>query len=179
MQKAAKKAMNEILLNMSGYAVKQLISTVFLKGIEEANWKTKLGQIDSLCSMALFAPNQVAVHLPEVINSIRAILLDTHPKVQEAGQQALNKILSAMRNQGKLNALAILEVHSEQIAKSSASENLRKSLDRLLNTTFSHCLDEPSLALLMPLIKDGLEAVNRDAQIKSLRILAYICSLTK
>ena len=127
--------------------------------------------------MALFAPNQVAIHLPEVINSIRSILLDTHPKVQEAGQDALNKITSAMRNQGKLNALAILEVHSEQIAKSSASENLQKSLDRLLDTTFSHALDEPSLALLMPLIKDGLEAVNREAQIKALRIVGHICSL--
>lgn len=127
--------------------------------------------------MALFAPNQVATHLPEVINSIRAILLDTHPKVQEAGQDALNKIISAMRNQGKLNALAILEVHSEQIAKSSASENLQKSLDRLLDTTFSHSLDEPSLALLMPLIKDGLESVNRTAQIKSLRIVGHICDL--
>ena len=126
----------------------------------------------------MFAPNQVAVHLPHVINSIRAILLDTHPKVQEAGQDALNQIINAMRNQGRLNALAILEVHSEQIAKSSATENLQKALDHLLETTFIHSLDEPSLALLMPLIKDGLEAVNRKVQIKALRIIGHICSIT-
>lgn len=125
----------------------------------------------------MFAPNQVAVHLPQVISSIRAILLDTHPKVQEAGQDALNKITSAMRNQGRLNALAILEVHSEQIAKSSATENLQKALNHLLDTTFMHSLDEPSLALLMPLIKDGLEAVNRKIQIKALRIIGHICSI--
>lgn len=149
-----------------------------MNGIEEASWRTKLGQIEALCSMAMFAPNQVAAHLPQVINSIRAILLDTHPKVQEAGQDALNKITSAMRNQGRLNALAILEVHSEQIAKSSATENLMKALDHLLDTTFVHSLDEPSLALLMPLIKDGLEAVNRKIQIKSLRIIGHICTIT-
>jgi citrate lyase gamma subunit len=171
---AGKDALDCIMLNISGYCVKKLISTIFLHGIEEANWRTKLGQIEALCSMAMFAPNQVAVHLPKVINSIRAILLDTHPKVQEAGQDALNKIISAMRNQGRLNALAILEVHSEQIAKSSATENLQKALDRLLETNFIHSLDDPSLALLMPLIKDGLEAVNRKIQIKALRIIGYI-----
>lgn len=125
----------------------------------------------------MFAPNQLAEYLPQIINSLRAILLDTHPKVQEAGQKALKTIISAMRNQGKLNALAILEVHSEQIAKSSANENLNKALDRLLETTFSHSLDQHSLALLMPLIRDGLETVNRKIQIKSLRIFGHISSI--
>jgi len=174
---AGRKALDCIMKNISGLCVKKLISSIFLQGIEEANWRTKLGQIEALCSMAMFAPNQVAVHLPKVINSIRTILLDTHPKVQEAGQDALNKITSAMRNQGRLNALAILEVHSEQIAKSSATENLQKALDRLLDTNFVHSLDDPSLALLMPLIRDGLEAVNRKIQIKALRIIGCICHI--
>ena len=174
---AGQKALEAIMRNVSGHWVKRLITTVFLKGIEEANWRTKLGQIEALWSMAMFAPNQLAVHLPQIINSLRTILLDTHPKVQEAGQDALKTIVSAMRNQGKLNALAILEVHSEQLAKSSATENLKKALDHLLDTTFVHSLDEHSLALLMPLIRDGLEAVNRKIQIKALRIVGHICSI--
>jgi hypothetical protein len=175
---AGKKALDVIMMNISGYCVNKIMSDIFLEGIEEANWRIKLGQIEALCSMAMFAPNQVAAHLPEVISSIRTILLDTHPKVQDAGQGALKKITSAMRDQGRLNSLAILEVHSEQIAKSSATENLTKALDHLLDTTFMHALDEPSLALLMPLIKDGLEAANRKVQIKALRIVGHICSIT-
>ena len=45
-QKAAKKALNEVLMNTSGYCVNSFLIDSVLKGIEEASWKTKLGQIE-------------------------------------------------------------------------------------------------------------------------------------
>ena len=45
---AGKKALNCIMRNISGYCVRKLISDIFLDGIEEANWRTKLGQIEAL-----------------------------------------------------------------------------------------------------------------------------------
>jgi elongation factor 3 len=177
-REAARKALDCIMANISGLCVKKMLP-MFLEGMGEANWRTKVGQTEALCSMVQFAARQVAIYLPQIIDSIKEILLDTHPKVQEVGHASLGKITTTMRNQGRLNALAILEVQSQQITDSNAEDNLEIALNKVLDVTFVHSLDDPSFSLLMPLIIDGLESVKRDTQIQALRILGNICSLLK
>ena len=94
---AAQEAMKVIMKNLSGHAVKKLMP-IFLDQIGTDQWRTKLGAVEALGSMAYCAPKQLAIYLPEIVKIIRNVLSDTHPKVHDAGIQALTDIGSVIKN---------------------------------------------------------------------------------
>ena len=94
---AAKVAMKTIMASLSGYAVSNILP-VFIEGIQNENWRAKLASSEALGHIAYCAPRQLAVFLPQIVNKIREVLSDTHPKVVQAGVDALSDISSAIQN---------------------------------------------------------------------------------
>jgi hypothetical protein len=164
--------MKVIMKNLSGHAVRQLMP-IFLEQIQNDNWRTKLAAVEALGSMAYCAPKQLAIYLPQIVKIVRNVLSDTHPKVHDAGIQALKDIGSVIKNP-EVAELSIQLIN----ALSDPGQYLNQALNILLETQFVHVIDAPSLSLLIPIADYGLMAHNNESKKKASCLVGHICSLT-
>lgn len=79
------------------------------------------------------------------------VMQDTHERVHEAAIDAISKIGSVIKcpEVGDMLELIIK-------ALSNADMYLNEALNLLLQTSFVHSIDAPSLSLLVPLLDSGL-----------------------
>jgi len=82
-RKAATQANRTVMSRLSNHAIKQVLP-IFLKGLENDNWRSKLASVEALGNMAFCAPRQISGYLPLIVKGIREVLSDTHEKVHEA-----------------------------------------------------------------------------------------------
>jgi len=89
--------------------------------------------------------------LPDIVKALRDVLNDTHEKVHDAAIRAISQIGSVIKCPEVAELLDI-------IIKALGNSNLylNECLDMLLQTSFVHAIDAPSLSLLVPLVDIGL-----------------------
>jgi hypothetical protein len=89
------------------------------------------------------------------------VLNDTHEKVHQAAIDAIKNIGSVIKcpEVGEM-----LEVIIKALA--NTTEHLKPALVMLIETSFVHAIDPPSLSLLVPLLDAGLSI--HDTQSKSM-----------
>jgi HEAT repeat protein len=136
----------------SNYAIKQALPQ-FLKELENDNWRSKFSTVEALGNMAFCAPKQISTFLPQIVKVLREVLNDTHEKVHNAAIEAIKKIGSVIKCPEIGDML-------ECIIKALANTNthLNEALNLILETSFAHAIDAPSLSLLVPLLDAGLVA---------------------
>lgn len=122
--------------------------------------------------MAYCAPQQLSQCLPKIVPKLTEVLTDTHPKVQSAGQTALQQVGSVIKNP-EIAAL----VPTLLLGLTDPNEHTKYSLDILLQTTFVNSIDAPSLALLVPIVHRGLRERSADTKKKAAQIAGNMCSL--
>ncbi len=85
------------------------------------------------------------------MKALRDVLNDTHEKVHDAAIRAISQIGSVIKCPEVAELLDI-------IIKALGNSNLylNECLDMLLQTSFVHAIDAPSLSLLVPLVDIGL-----------------------
>jgi len=149
-RQAALAALKTIMATFSNFAIKQALPQ-FIKELQNDNWRSKFSTVEALGNMAYCAPKQISNFLPQIVKSLREILNDTHEKVHEAAIEAIKKIGSVIKCpeigdmlEAIVNALANTNTH------------LNYALKLLLETSFVHAIDAPSLSLLVPLLDAGL-----------------------
>eukprot|EP00039_Didymoeca_costata_P025794 m.14264 g.14264 ORF g.14264 m.14264 type:complete len:2573 (+) comp5051_c0_seq1:157-7875(+) len=149
-REAAQETSDAIMSKLSSHGVK-LVLPHLLKALEDNQWRTKQGSVMMLGGMAFCAPKQLSACLPQVVPCLSEVLHDSHQKVQKAGNDALQKIGSVIRNpeiqvivQILLNAINEPDVHTN------------KALEKLMETAFVHVIDAASLALIMPILDRAL-----------------------
>ena len=131
--------------------------------------------IDLLSSMVQGAPKQLSVSLPKVVPVLAEVVNDTHVKVKEAARDALEKVGNVVSNP-EIRKLAPILLAS----LSSASEDkTKRALDELLNTSFVHSVDAPSLALLCPLILRALKERTAEFKRKGAQIIGSMVLLIR
>jgi hypothetical protein len=141
-REATSETARVIMTKISGHGVKLILPSL-LQGLEDRQWRTKLGSIDLLGAMAYCAPKQLSVSLPMIVPHLIQVLTDTHDKVQSAGKQALlnfGKVISSPEIQ------TLVPVIMEGLC--DPNTNTIKALNSLLQTSFVHYIDAPSLALV-------------------------------
>jgi HEAT repeat protein len=124
--------------------------------------------------MAECAPRQILGYLPDIVKALREVLNDTHEKVHEAAIAAIAKIGSVIKCP---EVAEMLDVIIKALGDSNTY--LINCLDGLLDTSFVHFIDAPSLSLLIPLVDIGLTMHDSDAKQKSSQLVGNICSLTQ
>lgn len=157
----------------SNYAIKQALPQ-FLKELETDNWRSKFSTVEALGNMAFCAPKQISGFLPQIVKGLREVLNDTHEKVHEAAIEAIKKIGSVIKCPEIGDML-------EVIIKALANTNthLNEALNLLLETSFAHAIDAPSLSLLVPLLDAGLTMHDNQSKQMAATLMGNICSLTQ
>lgn len=170
---AASDALKTIMGCFSNFAIKQALPQ-FLAELKNDNWRAQLSTVEALGNMAYCAPKQISTFLPQIVKGLREVLNDTHELVHDAAIEAIKKIGSVIRCPEIGDMLEI-------IIKALANTNthLNEALNILLETSFAHAIDAPSLSLLVPLLDAGLTMHDNQSKQMSAILLGNICSLTQ
>ncbi|CAL5351547.1 unnamed protein product [Camellia sinensis] len=141
------------------------------RGLEDKAWRTKQSSVQLLGAMAYCAPQQLSQCLPKIVPKLTEVLTDTHPKVQSAGQTALQQVGNVIKNP-EIAAL----VPTLLMGLTDPNDYTKHSLDILLQTTFINSIDAPSLALLVPIVHRGLRERSAETKKKAAQIVGNMCS---
>ncbi|OLY81848.1 Translational activator GCN1 [Smittium mucronatum] len=148
---AASETSNMIMSKLSGYGVKLMLPSL-LSGLKSDQWRIKKGSIEMIGSMAYCAPKQLSVALPSVVPHLVENLSDSHMEVSEAARKALKSFGSVIHNP-EISVLV-------PVLLSALTDPTRKTdvaLVHLLETSFVHYIDAPSLALIAPVLERGMK----------------------
>ncbi|KAJ6791105.1 protein ILITYHIA [Iris pallida] len=170
-REAAECAARAMMSQLTVHGVKLVLPSL-LKGLEDKAWRTKQSSVQLLGAMAFCAPQQLSQCLPKIVPKLTEVLTDTHPKVQSAGQTALQQVGSVIKNP-EISAL----VPTLLMGLTDPNAYTKHSLDVLLQTTFINSIDAPSLALLVPIVHRGLRERSADTKKKAAQIVGNMCSL--
>ncbi|KAK4775828.1 hypothetical protein SAY87_023789 [Trapa incisa] len=170
-RESAECAARAMMSQLSGQGVKLVLPSL-LKGLEDKAWRTKQSSVQLLGAMAYCAPQQLSQCLPKIVPKLTEVLTDTHPKVQSAGQTALQQVGSVIKNP-EISSL----VPTLLMGLTDPNDHTKYSLDILLQTTFVNSIDAPSLALLVPIVHRGLRERSAETKKKASQIVGNMCSL--
>ncbi|CAI9767444.1 unnamed protein product [Fraxinus pennsylvanica] len=170
-REAAEAAARAMMSQLTAQGVKLVLPSL-LKGLEDKAWRTKQSSVQLLGAMAYCAPQQLSQCLPKIVPKLTEVLTDTHPKVQSAGQTALQQVGSVIKNP-EISAL----VPTLLMGLTDPNGYTKYSLDILLQTTFINSVDAPSLALLVPIVYRGLRERSVETKKKAAQIAGNMCSL--
>ncbi|KAG8875312.1 translational activator of GCN4 [Tulasnella sp. 331] len=160
-----------IMANMSGYGVKRILPTL-LDGLDEKQWRSKKGSIELLGTMAFCAPRQLSTSLPTVIPRLSEVLNDSHAQVRAAANKSLQQFGEVISNPEIREMVPVLMDALVDPDKTPAG------LNALLQTTFVHIIDTPSLAIVVPIIEKGLRTRSADVKRKAVQIVGNLAALT-
>ncbi|RXH82519.1 hypothetical protein DVH24_036860 [Malus domestica] len=170
-REGAECAARAMMSQLSAQGVKLVLPSL-LKGLEDKAWRTKQSSVQLLGAMAYCAPQQLSQCLPKIVPKLTEVLTDTHPKVQSAGQTALQQVGSVIKNPEIASLVPTL-----LLGLSDPNDHTKYSLDVLLQTTFINTIDAPSLALLVPIVHRGLRERSAETKKKAAQIVGNMCSL--
>ncbi|XP_050224461.1 protein ILITYHIA [Mercurialis annua] len=170
-REASECAARAMMSQLSAQGVKLVLPSL-LKGLEDKAWRTKQSSVQLLGAMAYCAPRQLSQCLPTIVPKLTEVLTDTHPKVQSAGQTALQQVGSVIKNP-EISSL----VPTLLLALTDPNDYTKYCLDILLQTTFINSIDAPSLALLVPIVHRGLRERSAETKKKAAQIVGNMCSL--
>jgi len=125
-----------------------------------------------LGSMASLAPKQLANTLPQVVPALTETLTDAHPRVKEGANDALKSVGAVIKNPEIARIVPTLLRALSEPSKATAA-----ALDALAHCQFEHCVDPPSLSLIVPVLHRGLREAAAQAKRKTAFIAGNMCSL--
>ena len=168
---AAVSASQKIMSQLSAQGVKMVLPSL-LRALDEEKWRTKHAAVELLGSMAYCAPKQLSATLPQVVPALTEVLTHSHPKVKEGANSALASVGAVIKNpEIALLVPTLLKALSEPATHTSAA------LGALAHCQFEHCVDPPSLSLIVPVLHRGLRERAAQAKRKTSHITGNMCSL--
>lgn len=175
-QAASQTAAKVMMAQLTGPGVKQVLKPL-LEGVKDNQHRTRLGSIELLASMTNCLPKQLSACLPQVVPALCATINDQHNKVKEGARDALNRVGNIITSP-ELKALAPELINA--LTHGAQHEHItRDVLDQLLNTSFVHHIDAPSLSLVCPLVQRALKERSGEMKRKGAQIVGSMVLLIK
>jgi len=173
-REASNIAASQIMASLSTHGIKLVLPSL-LNGVNDLQWRTKLGSIKLLSAMLRCAPKQLSTCLPKVVPALSEVATDTHSKVREAACASLVEVEGIIVNP-EIRACS----HKLIAALTDpANDHLRQeALDVLLSTSFVHSLDAASLALVIPVMLRATRERRSEIKRKGAQILGSVAVLS-
>lgn len=151
----------------------RIVLPSLLKAIDQDAWRTKVGSVQLLASMANCAPKQLSHCLPIIVPKVIEVLGDSHMKVQDAAALALKQLCQAIRNP-EISSI------SRQImaALQDPANNTHNCLVAITKLEFKHYIDAASLSLIMPMLERGFKERSSETRKISAQIIGALYLLT-
>lgn len=172
LQEQAAVSTKVMISKLSAHGMKRILPQL-THGLEETKWRSKVGAIEALGKMAFCAPKQLSAALPNIVPQVIKAFSDTNPKVLEAANKAISDIGSVITNPEIFQLVPFLSKALGDIS------NLSEAFKVLIDTTFHHFLDTPSLSIIVPLLETGLRSRNSEYKKQACQIVGGITSLIR
>ncbi|KEZ45741.1 Elongation factor 3 [Scedosporium apiospermum] len=152
-------------------AVKSVLPPVMKSITSAQKWQEKMLALDFLDALIKSAPTQVSYRVPDLIPVVSESMWDTKKDVKDRAYKTMEKLCSLIVNKD-------IERFIPELIKCIAKpENVPETVHLLGATTFVTEVQEPTLALMVPLLDRGLAERETAIKRKSAVIVDNMCKL--
>jgi len=149
-KEAGQEAAFAICENISPFAMKSLLPTLFLYLPVEKKWPMRELALKCITKFATTAPRQLGDALPEVVPELTACMWDTKKQVKVAATDAMNAAMGVIGNKD-------IEHMTAKILKAiTKPKEVPEIMHQLAGVTFVQSVESPALAMVVPLLLRGL-----------------------
>ncbi|KAK7421858.1 translational elongation factor EF-1 alpha [Neonectria magnoliae] len=168
---AASGAVLAIASALNANAVKAALPAVMESIRVAQKWPEKIAALDFIDTLIKTCPAQLAYRVPELIPVISESMWDTKKEVKERAYKAMEQLCQLIVNRD-------IERFIPELIKCIAKpENVPETVHLLGATTFVTEVQEPTLALLVPLLDRGLNERDTGIKRKAAVIVDNMCKL--
>ncbi|KAL6871255.1 ARM repeat-containing protein [Trichoderma novae-zelandiae] len=170
-QKAANAAVLAIAGALNGNAVKKALPALMDKIRTAQKWQSKMVALDFIMALVQSAPAQLSYRVPDLIPVISEAMWDTKKDVKDHAYKVMETICQLIVNRD-------IERFIPELIKCIAKpENVPETVHLLGATTFVTEVQEPTLALMVPLLDRGLSERETAIKRKTAVIVDNMCKL--
>ena len=159
-----------IMKMVSPLAVKTILPPVF-KGLEHKDWQVKEGCLKCLKWLAEAQRDAVGACLVDIVPAVSACLSDTKKQVSKAAREAMSQACLVISNPD------ILPLVPDVIKTIGDISKTEKTMDKLLATTFVTQIDQPTLAIMVPILSRSLTDRRQLMKRKAALVIDNMCKL--
>ncbi|KAK2927377.1 TOG domain [Fusarium oxysporum f. sp. vasinfectum] len=168
---AAQSAVLAIAGGINANAVKAALPYVMESIRTAQKWPEKMAALDFVEALVKSSPAQLAYRVPELIPVISESMWDTKKEVKERAYKTMEQLCQLIVNKD-------IERFIPELIKCIAKpENVPETVHLLGATTFVTEVQEPTLALMVPLLDRGLAERDTAIKRKSAVIVDNMCKL--
>jgi elongation factor 3 len=170
-KEAAQQAVAAIAGAINGNAVKAALPHIVESIRNAQKWPEKMAALDFIDALVKRAPAQFGYRVAELIPVISESMWDTKKEVKERGYKTMESLCQLIVNRD-------IERFIPELIKCIAKpENVPETVHLLGATTFVTEVQEPTLALMVPLLDRGLAERETAIKRKSAVIVDNMCKL--
>ncbi|KAK0385693.1 hypothetical protein NLU13_6870 [Sarocladium strictum] len=168
---AAQAAVLAIAGAINGNAIKAALPAIIESIRNAQKWPEKMAALDFIDALVKNAPAQTGYRVPELIPVISEAMWDTKKEVKERAYKTMEALCQLIVNRD-------IERFIPELIKCIAKpENVPETVHLLGATTFVTEVQEPTLALMVPLLDRGLAERETAIKRKSAVIVDNMCKL--
>jgi elongation factor 3 len=147
---AAKAAALAICTNMSPFAIKGLLPSIFAQLPVEKKWQVRECALECIAALKDSAPQQLGNALPEIVPEVTSCMWDTKKQVKVAATKAMQKVCDVIGNKD-------IEHMTEHILTAiTKPKEVPEIMHKMAGVTFVQSVERPALAMVVPLLLRGL-----------------------
>ncbi|EHK24375.1 uncharacterized protein TRIVIDRAFT_84401 [Trichoderma virens Gv29-8] len=168
---AATAAVLAVASAINGNAVKSALPYLMESIRTAQKWPEKMAALDFILALVKTAPAQLSYRVPDLIPVVSEAMWDTKKEVKEHAYKVMETICQLIVNKD-------IERFIPELIKCIAKpENVPETVHLLGATTFVTEVQEPTLALMVPLLDRGLAERETAIKRKSAVIVDNMCKL--
>ncbi|KAI5861524.1 armadillo-type protein [Durotheca rogersii] len=168
---AAIAATTAIIEAINPNAVKAVLPVIIKSILTAQKWPEKITALETIDILVRTAPAQLAFRVPELIPVVSESMWDTKKEVKDRAYKTMEKLCELIVNKD------IDRFIPELIKCIAKPENVPETVHLLGATTFVTEVQEPTLALMVPLLDRGLAERDTAIKRKAAVIVDNMCKL--
>jgi len=149
-RKASGVTSSAICENITPFAMKSLLPTIFKELPVENKWQIRELALKCLSVLTKAAPQQMGNALPEVVPEVTACMWDTKKQVKASATAAMKSVCDVIGNKD------IEHMTDKIVVAITKPKEVPEIMHEMAGVTFVQSVESPALAMVVPLLLRGL-----------------------